>query len=100
MRFDITRSHALSVHGQDLFLNILADTGLVLLQNLGLKFAFPITRHGHFHIANAGSQCFAAVTVAAVVRVLVFVVIPAVAEFIIQPCLQTVFHELGNGLLE
>ena len=75
MRFDITRGHALGVHRQDLFLNVLTDTGLVLLQDLGLKFAFPITRYGHFHIAKAGPQCFAAVTVAAVVRVLIFVVI-------------------------
>ena len=100
MRFDITRGHALGVHGQNLFLNILADAGLVLLQDLGLKFFFPITRYGHFHIAKAGPQCFAAVTVAAVVRVLVFVVIPAVAQFIIQLCFQTVFHKLGNGFLE
>ncbi len=83
-----------------IFSSISWDTGLVLLQNLGLKFAFPITRHGHFHIAKAGPQCFAAVTVEAVVRVLIFVVILAVAQFIIQLCLQAVFHELSNGLLE
>ena len=53
MRFDIARGHSLGVHRQDLFLNILTDTGLVLLQDLGLKFAFPITRYGHFHIAKA-----------------------------------------------
>lgn len=100
MRFDVTRGHALGVHGQNLFLNILTDTDLVLLQDLGLKFAFPITRYRHFHIAKAGPQCFAAVTVAAVVRVLIFVVILAVAKFIIQLCLQAVFHELGNGFLE
>ena len=100
MRFDITRGHALGVHGQNLFLNILTDAGLVLLQDPGLEFAFPITRYGHLHIAKAGPQCFAAVTIAAVVRVLVFVVILAVAEFIIQLCLQAVFHELGNGFLE
>ena len=100
MRFDVTRGHALGVHGQNLFLNILTDTDLVLLQDLGLKFAFPITRYGHFHIAKAGPQCFAAVTVAAVVRVLIFVVILAVAQLVIQLSLQAILHELGNGLLE
>ena len=40
----------------------------VPLQDPGLKFAFPITRCRHFHLAKAGPQCFAAVTVAAVVR--------------------------------
>ena len=39
-------------------------------------------------------------TVAAVVRVLIFVVILAVAKLVIQLCLQAIFHELGNGFLE
>ena len=86
--------------GTETFLNILTDAGLVLLQDLGLKFVFPITRYGHLHIAKASPQCFAAVTVAAVVRVLIFVVILTVAKLIIQLCLQAIFHELGNGLLE
>ena len=67
MRFDITRGHALGVHGQNLFLNILTDAGLVLLQDPGLEFAFPITRYGHLHIAKAGPQCFMTVTVARLV---------------------------------
>ena len=86
--------------GTETFLNILTDAGLVLLQDLGLKFVFPITRYGHLHIAKASPQCFAAVTVAAVVRVLIFVVILTVAKLIIQLCLQAIFHELDNGLLE
>lgn len=39
-------------------------------------------------------------TVAAVIRVLIFVVILAVAKLVIQLCLQAIFHELGNGFLE
>ena len=39
-------------------------------------------------------------SVAAVVRVLIFVVILAVAKLVIQLCLQAIFHELGNGFLE
>lgn len=39
-------------------------------------------------------------TVAAVVRVLILVVILAVAKLVIQLCLQAIFHELGNGFLE
>lgn len=39
--FNIAGGHTLSVHGQDFLLNVLADTGLVLFQHLGLKFPLP-----------------------------------------------------------
>ena len=100
MLLDVTSGHALGVHGQDLFLNVLANTGLVFLQHLGLKFAFPVARHGHLNITEAGSQRLTAVSVAAIVRVFVFVVIPAVAQLIIQLCFRAVFHKLGNSFLE
>ena len=93
MLLDVTSGHALSVHGQDLFLNVLANTGLVFLQHLRLKFAFPVSRHRYLYITEAGSQRLTAVSVAAIVRVLVFLVIPAVAQFIIQLCFQAILHE-------
>ena len=100
MGLNISRRHSLGVHGQDLLLYVLADAGLVLLQHLGLKFAFPVAGNGHFHISEAGAQRLAAVAVAAVVRGLVPVVVSAVAQFILQLRLQAVLHELRDGLLE
>ena len=38
--------------------------------------------------------------IAAVICVLMLVVIFAVAQLVIQLCLQAILHELGNGLLE
>lgn len=39
-------------------------------------------------------------TISAVVGILVPVVVLAVAQFIIQLCIQTVLHKLGDGLLK
>ena len=38
--------------------------------------------------------------VPAVVRVLVFIVVPAVAQFVVQLSIKAVFHELGNRFFE
>ena len=38
--------------------------------------------------------------VPAVIRIFVFVVVLAVAELIVQLCIQPVSHELGNGILK
>ena len=92
---NIADSHPLGVHGQNLFLDVLTDAGLVFLQHLRLKFALAIPGHGHLHITKVGPQSLAAVTVAAVVRVLVFVVVPAVAQLIVQLGLQTIFHKFS-----
>ena len=79
---------------------VLTDTGLVLLQNLWLKFALSIPRYGYLYIPEAGTQCLAAVSVSAIVRFLVLVVIFAVPEFLIQFCIKPVLHELSNRFLE
>ena len=100
MSLDIRRSHALGIHGQDLFFNVLTDAGLVLLQNLRLKFALAIPRYGYLNVTEAGAQIFAAVPVAAVVGLLVFVVVLAVSQLVIQLRIKTVLHKLGNGFLE
>ena len=100
MSLNIAGGHALGVHGQDLFLYVLADTGLILFQHLGLKFSLPVPGNRHIHFAKAGTQPFAAVAVTAVICVLVLVVVFAVAQLVIQLCLQTILHELGNGLLK
>ena len=100
MSLYIRRGHALGVHGQDLLLNVLTDAGLVFPQHLRLKFPLTIPGHGYLHITEAGAQRFAAVPVPAVVRVLVFIVVPAVAQFVVQLCIKAVFHELGNRLFE
>ena len=100
MGLNIAGGHALGVHGQDFLLNVLTDTGLVLFQYLGLEVPLSISRNRYFHISKAGAQRFAAVAVAAVIRVFVPVVVLAVTQFVIQFCFQTILHELGNGLLE
>ena len=100
MRLNIAGGHALGVHGHDFLLNLLTDAGLVLFQNLGFKFSLAVSRNRHLHIAKTGAQRFAAVAVAAVVCIFVFVVVLAVAQILVQFCLQTVLHEFGNGLLE
>ena len=100
MRLNIAGGHALGVHGQDLLLDVLTDAGLVFLQHMRLEFPLTIPGHGYLHITEAGAQRFAAVPVPAVVRVLVFIVIPAVAQFVVQLSIKAVFHELGNRLFE
>ena len=98
--FNISSRHTLSIHRQNLFLNVLTDAGLVLFQHLRFKFALPVTGNRHIHIAKAGMQRLAAVTVTAVICVLVFVVIFAVAQFFIQFRLQTILHKFGYSLLK
>ena len=72
---------------------------LVLLQKSRLKLSLSISGSRYFNIPQAGSQSFTAMTVSAVVRLLVPVVISAVAQFVIQFRLQTIFHKLGYGAL-
>ena len=100
MRFNISCRHAFGVHGQDLLLNVLADAGLILLQQLGFKFTFPIPRHGDLNIPEAGAERLAAVAVPAVVGLFVPVVILAVAQFILQLGVQAFLHEFRDGFLE
>ena len=45
MLLNIRSCHALGIHGQDLFLNVLADAGLVLFQKLRLKFSLSVSRN-------------------------------------------------------
>ena len=75
VHFDISGGHTLGVHRQNLFFDVLTDTGLILFQKLRLKFALAVTRDGYFRIAKTGAQRLAAVTVSAVFSVLVFVVV-------------------------
>ena len=100
MRFNVTGGHAFGVHGQNLLLDVLADAGLIFPQHLGVKFALAIPRHRYLYIAKTGAQGFTAVPVPAVIRVLVLVVIPAVAQLIVQLGFQTVFHELRDSVFE
>src|SRR5699024_7345460 len=100
MGLDVTGGHPLGVHGQYFLFNVLADARLVLFQYLGIEFPLAISRDRYFHISKAGAQRFAAVAVAAVVCAFAPVVVFAVAQFVVQLCLQTILHEFGNGLLE
>ena len=79
MGLNIAGCHTLGVHGQDFLLNVLTDAGLVLFQYLRLKFPFPIPWDRYLHIPKAGTQGFAAVSIAAVVCVLALVVVFAIA---------------------
>jgi len=55
VRFDVTGGHAFGVHGQDLFLNVLADAGLVLFQHLRFKFTLPVPGNSNLNIPKAGT---------------------------------------------
>ena len=100
MGFNVPCGHAFGIHRKNLFLDVLADAGLVFLQELRIKFSLSVTGYSYLHIPEAGAQRFAAVSVSAVLRVFVLVVILAVAEFVIQFCIQPILHEFRYGLLE
>ena len=51
--------HAFRIHGQDLFLDILTDAGLVLVQKLRFKFTLPVTGNRNLDFAETGPQIFA-----------------------------------------
>jgi hypothetical protein len=51
----------LGIHGQNLFLDLLAHAGLVLFQKLRFELPIPVTGYGDVHIAEAGAQSLAAV---------------------------------------
>ena len=86
--------------GNENILDVLADAGLIFPQHLGVEFALAIPRHRYLYIAKTGAQGFADVPVPAVIRVLVLVVIPVVAQLIVQLGLRTVSHELRDSVLE
>ena len=85
MGFYVAGGHAFGVHGQDRFLDVLAHTGLILFRNLRLKLALTVSPYSDVYISKARAQSFAAVLVPAVIRVLVLVVVLAIAQFVIQP---------------
>src|SRR5699024_6157824 len=86
--------------GECFFLDVLADAALTVFQDRGFKCPFPVPGNRDFHVSKACPERLAAMTIPAVVCSLVLVVISAVAQILIQLCLQTVLHEFGNGLLE
>ena len=82
MRFNIPGCHAFCVHRQDLLLYVLADAGLVLLQQLRLIHPFPVSGNGDVHLSKTGSQRLGAMAVPAVICLLVPVIVLAVAKFL------------------
>ena len=82
MGFNVSCGHAFGIHRNDLHLNVLADAGLVFLQKQRVKFSLSITGCSYLHIPEAGAQRFAAVSVSALLRFLVLVIVFAVAEFV------------------
>lgn len=81
MRFDIARRHPFRIHGQNLFLDIPADAGLMFFNRLRLKFTFSVSGNSYFYISETGSQHFLTVSVPAVIRLFVPIVVLAVANF-------------------
>ena len=100
MGFNVPCGHAFGIHRKDLFLDVLADAGLVFLQELRLEFSLAVAGDRNLHVSEAGAQRFAAVSVSAVLRFLVLVIVFAVAEFVIQFCIQPILHEFRYGLFE
>ena len=100
MRFNIARRHPFRIHGQNLFLDILADAGLMFFNQLRLEFSFSVSGNIYFYISETGSQRFLAVTIPAVIRLFVPIVILALSKFLIKFCIESGFHKFGNGFLE
>ena len=100
MRFNIARRHSLRIHGQNLFLDILTDAGLTFFYQLRLEFSFSVSGNIYFYISETGSQRFLAVSVAAVIRLFVPIVVLAVSKFFIKFCIEPGFHKFRNGFLE
>lgn len=71
MGLNVSGCHAFRIHGQDLLFYILTDAGLILLQQPRLKLTFPVSGNGDVYRPKAGSQPLGAVSVAAVIRLLV-----------------------------
>lgn len=78
-RLDIAGGHTLNIHGQNLLLNVLADAGLVLFQYLGFKFPFAVLGNRNFYVSETSSKCLATMSISAVIRGFVIIVILAVA---------------------
>lgn len=67
---------------------------------MNLRFRKHRLDYGNLNVTEAGAQRFAAVSVPAVLRSLVPVVVSAVSEFFFQFWVQTVLHEFRYGFLE
>ena len=97
---NISSVHALGVHGKNMLLNILADTGLILFQYLRFQFSLPFSWNRYLHNSKTDVHCLAAVAISVVICGFVLVVILALAQLVVQFRLKTMFHELGNGPTE
>ena len=82
--FDIRCCHSFGIHGQNLLFDILADARLILFQQLWLKLAFPIPRHGYLYFPEAGFDLLGAMSIARVIRILVSIVVLAISELFVQ----------------
>jgi len=100
MRFDIRRRHSLCVHRQDFLFDVAAQRGLLLLDQFRLELALPIPRNLELHVPVARFQRLFAVTVAAVVRLFVPVIVLRVAEFFVQLAFQSLIHKFSDHFSE
>lgn len=75
MTLYVSDGHPFCIHGQNLLFNALTDAGLVLFQRLRFKFSLPVLEDEYAHFSEVSTQRFAAVSILAVVRVLISVVV-------------------------
>ena len=98
--WDIVSCHTLGVHWKNLFFNITCERCFVFLDYLRLKIAVSVTRYCYLNRTGTCFDWLSAVSVPAVLDILVSIVILAVSEFVVQLCFKSVFKNLSDHFLE
>ena len=73
--FYVAGCHAFCIHGKNLFLHVLRHGILVFFNELGLILTVPVARDCSIHVSIAGVHGLFGMSVAAVIRVLVPVIV-------------------------
>ena len=92
MALDIMGGHALSVHGEDLFLHVLGDGILIFFDHLRFVFPFSVPWDINLHVSIAGVHGLLGMAVSAVVSFFVTVIILGVSKLLIHFLIEGTFQ--------
>ena len=81
----VSGSHSLCIHGQNLIFNV-RNICLMFFYNLWFKFTSAITGDIKINIAHRRCNRFMAVTVPAIICLLILIIILRIAKFLIHFC--------------
>ena len=93
MGLDVASGHAFCVHGEDFFFHVLCHGILILFDNLRFIFTVAVTGNGDLHIPIAGMHGFLGMSVPAVIRIFVPVIVLGITEFFVQFFIQNTFQK-------